>query len=106
MALIGIPMPKAWTGEPKANRLHCDQFDTMGNMGHARNTEGAKEARKEHQSGTGGRKSHWEGQGSIQARKGSRARKKPSRRSHHIQQPPCYCHLYTDSRGGEPKANT
>jgi hypothetical protein len=46
MALIGIPMPKAWTGEPKANRLHWDQFN-MGNMGHARNTEGAKEARKE-----------------------------------------------------------
>ena len=47
MALIGIPMPKAGTGEPKANRLHCDQFDFMGNMGHARNTEGAKEARQE-----------------------------------------------------------
>jgi hypothetical protein len=35
-------------GEPKANRLHCDQFTFMGTMGYARNTEGAKEARKEH----------------------------------------------------------
>jgi len=40
--------PTTRTGEPKANRLHYDQFDFMGNMGHARNTEGAKEAHKDH----------------------------------------------------------
>jgi hypothetical protein len=45
---MGFSALKAETsGNLKANRLHCDQFN-MGNMGHARNTEGAKEARKEH----------------------------------------------------------
>jgi hypothetical protein len=43
-------------------------------MGYARNTEGAKEARKERKSGTGGRESHWEGQGSRKGHEGSYAR--------------------------------
>ena len=73
---MGFSAPKAEnSGEPKANRLHYDQFDFMGNMGHARNTEGAKEAHKERKGGTGGRKSHWEGQGSRKGYEGFYARK-------------------------------